>query len=382
MEKINHQTREKILLFFFFILVFFITFQFNIYKFPDAENGALIWFDGRRYLSPNSLNEVFNHPQFNNFSTYFFYIFTIKKLNLINYLPIIQFITFYISAYFFFRGLNIYGKNISYLGLIFVVLNPIFFRWCHAVNPTILNISISLFLVYFFLIKKNFYILIVFLILFLKNDSKNILNFIFMFSVYLFFIYKNDKKIFYSALIVFIYLVINTFLILSSPLTENLLQFSKSFKGEDILQFGGQILADPKNTLEICGIDKNNSINNHICSIKNNPIYMFELYLKRFCFAFFWINKDFSLQYQILSGFMILVYYVSFFTAFLRLRNKIESFYFFSICFLLPFIIIIPFIIDGNQRYITHAYIFLTPIVINSLVFFYKKFLEYKKNYL
>ena len=374
MEKINRQTQDKILLFFFFVLVFFITFQYNIYKFPEAKNGALIWFDGKRYLSPNSLKEVLNHPQFNNFSTYFFYIFAIKKLNLLDHLAIIQFVTFYISAYFFFRGLNIYGKNISYLGLIFVLLNPIFFRWCHAINPTILNISISLFLVYFFLIKKNFFILIIFLILFLKNDSKNILNFIFMFSVYLFFIFKDYKKTFYSALVIFMYLVIDTFLILSSPMTENLLEFSKSFNGEDILQFGGQIITDPKNTLEICGIDNSNSINNHFCSIKNNPIYMFELYLKRFCFAFFWINKDFSLQYQIFSGFMILVYYGFFIIAFLKLRNKFKSFYFFSICFLLPFIIIIPFIIDGNQRYITHAYVFLTPIVINSLTIFYKKF--------
>jgi hypothetical protein len=374
MKKINYQTQEKILLFFFFILVFFITFQYNLYKFPDAKNGALIWFDGRRYLSPNSLKEVLNHPQFNNFSSYLFYIFAIKKLNLINYLPIIQFITFYISAYFFFRGLNIYGKNVSYLGLIFVLLNPIFFKWCHAVNPTILNIIISLFLVYFFLIKKNFFFLIIFLILFLKNDSKNILNFIFMFSVYLFFIFKDYKKTFYSALVIFIYLVIDTFLILISPMTENLLEFSKSFKGEDILRFGGQIIADPKNTLEICGMDNSNSINNHFCSIKDNPTYMFELYLKRFFFTFFWINKDFSIQYQILSGFMILVYYSFFILAFLKLRNKFENFYFFSICFLLPFIIIIPFIIDGNQRYITHAYVFLTPIVINSLAIFYKKF--------
>ena len=75
----------------------------------------------------------------------------------------------------------------------FWLFKPNFFKWCHAANPLIITIALSL-LSLSLLISKDNKIIFTFivLILLLKNDAKLILNYLIL-SSFLFLKFTKDQ---------------------------------------------------------------------------------------------------------------------------------------------------------------------------------------------
>ena len=117
-----------------------------------------------------------------------------------------------------------------------------------------------------------------------------------------------------------------------------------------------------------------NSIQNHICLIKSDFAYSIELYAKRFFYGLLWLSPNWSLQYQILSKCMIIFYYIFSIFGFYKIKNK----FLLMFNFLAPFILTLPYILDGNQRFVTHAYVFITPITAIGFYAFLRNFLKLK----
>ena len=371
----NKLIKNNYLIYILSIFVLILTYKYNLFKFTEAANGPLMPWDGGRYLRPSNFKEMLNEQYFVSFPFYYFFVGIFKKYNLINLLPITQFLIFYFSCFLLYKTISkTYNSNIAFFTWLIILLNPIFFKWCHAVNPLIITISLCILSLSILLSEKS-KIIITFLVLFLllKNDAKLILNYLVLNYFFLRKIFKTtNTKIFISLFLITIFISIHHILILNSSTSSGFITAASSIEGHDILKQGAELKLYEKQILENCSITEMNSLKNHFCIITNYPQYSLELYSKRLIYGLFWISPSFSLQYQIISILMLFFYY--FFLLFgLNNRNNILL----LINFISPFILTLPYILDGDQRFITHSYIFLTPLTAAGLYFFVSKFFNF-----
>ena len=356
------------------LLVLIFTYKYNLIKFPEAINGPLMYWDGNRYSGPNSFKEILEHEKFNSFPFYFLFIGIFKYLNIVDHLPISQFIIFHFSCFYLYKKMSkIYNADISFICWILISLNPIFFKWCHAVNPLIITISLSILSLSFLLSKKNkTLITFLILVLLLKNDAKLILNYVLISYFYFVKIFRSENnKIFLILLIITILISIHHLLILNSSTQVAFILPDASLGGKELLKQGASFIYFTDEIIKDCSITQNNSLKNHLCMIVNYPVYSIELYSTRLLYGLFWISPFWSLQYQIISKVMLFFYY---FFLFFGLKKNEHSI-FFLINFVSPFILTLPYILDGDQRFVTHAYIFLTPLSATGFYYFLKKYL-------
>ena len=358
-------------------IILFLTYKYNLYKFPEATNGPLMPWDGDRYLRPNNLLEMINSQYFNSFPLYYFFVGLFKKLNIIYLLPIVQFLMLHIISIYFFKILSkTYNIKIAYICWFLIILNPIFFKWCHAANPLIITIALSL-LSLSLLISKDNKIIFTFivLILLLKNDAKLILNYLILSSFFIFKIYKRSNKLI-LILIIFstILLTINHLSLLNESTSSGFILFKESAMGYDIVRQGAVLSTLSNEVLLKCSYTEMNSIKNHLCMIFSDLDYSLELYSKRFLYGIFWISPNWSIQYQILSKTMLIFYYVFLIYGFKKNRNNLI----YILNFIAPFLLVLPYILDGNQRFVTHAYIFITPIAGSGFYVFLNKYFKWK----
>ncbi len=361
------------------IFILILTYKYNLFKFAEAANGPLMPWDGDRYLKPNNFKEMLSEQYFVSFPFYYFFVGIFKKYNLINLIPIIQFLIFHCSCILFYKTLSkIYNSNIAFLTWLIILLNPIFFKWCHAINPLIITISLCILSLNILLSEKN-KIIITFLILLLllKNDAKLILNYLILNYFFLKKVFNsNSIKIFISLFLITLLISIHHIFILNSSTSSGFITAASSIEGHDILKQGAKLIFYKIQILENCSITEMNSLKNHFCMIINYPKYSLELYSKRLTYGLFWISPSFSLQYQIISTLMLFFYY--FFLLFgLKSKNNI----FLLINFISPFVLTLPYILDGDQRFITHSYIFLTPLTAAGFYYFINKFSNFLNYY-
>ena len=359
------------------LIILFLTYKYNLYKFPEAINGPLMPWDGDRYLRPNNLLEMINSQYFNSFPLYYFFVGLFKKLNIIYLLPIVQFLMLHIISIYFFKILSkTYNIKIAYICWFLIILNPIFFKWCHAANPLIITIALSL-LSLSLLISKDNKIIFTFivLILLLKNDAKLILNYLILSSFFIFKIYKRSNKLI-LILIIFstILLTINHLSLLNESTSSGFILFKESAMGYDIVRQGAVLSTLSNEVLLKCSYTEMNSIKNHLCMIFSDLDYSLELYSKRFLYGIFWISPNWSIQYQILSKTMLVFYYVFLIYGFKKNINNLI----YILNFIAPFLLVLPYILDGNQRFVTHAYIFITPIAGIGFYVFLNKYFKWK----
>ena len=76
------------------IFIFILTYKYNLFKFVSV-NGPLMPRDGDRYLRPNNFKEMLSEQYFCTFCILLFFVGIFKKYNLINLIPIIQFLIFH-----------------------------------------------------------------------------------------------------------------------------------------------------------------------------------------------------------------------------------------------------------------------------------------------
>ena len=285
-------------------IILFLTYKYNLYKFPEAINGPLMPWDGDRYLRPNNLLEMINSQYFNSFPLYYFFVGLFKKLNIIYLLPIVQFLILHIISIYFFKILSkTYNIKIAYICWFLIILNPIFFKWCHAANPLIITIALSLLSLSLLISKDNKTIFtFIVLILLLKNDAKLILNYLILSSFFIFKIYKRSNKLILILLIFStILLTINHLSLLNESTSSGFILFKESAMGYDIVRQGAVLSTLSNEVLLKCSYTEMNSIKNHLCMIFSDLDYSLELYSKRFLYGIFWISPNWSIQYQILS---------------------------------------------------------------------------------
>ena len=371
----NKLIKNNYLIYILSVFILILTYKYNILKFDEAANGPLMPWDGGRYLRPNNFKEMLSEQYFVSFPFYYFFVGIFKKYGLIKILPIVQFLIFHFSCFFLYKTISkTYNSNIAFFSWLIILLNPIFFKWCHAVNPLIITISLCILSLSILLSEKN-KIIITFLVLLLllKNDAKLILNYLVLNYFFLKKIYRtNSTKIFILLFLTTLIISINHVFLLNSSTSSGFITAASSIGGHDILKQGAQLKFYEKQILENCSITEMNSLKNHFCMLTNYPQYSLELYSKRLIYALFWISPSFSLQYQIVSILMLFFYY--FFLLFgLNNKNNILL----LINFISPFILTLPYILDGDQRFITHSYIFLTPLTASGIYYFIIKFFNF-----
>lgn len=376
----NKLIKNNYLIYIFSIFILILTYKYNLLKFDEAANGPLMPWDGGRYLRPNNFKEMLDEQYFISFPFYYFFVGIFKKYNLIYLLPTVQFLIFHFSCFFLYKTISkTYNSNIAFFSWLIILLNPIFFKWCHAVNPLIITISLCILSLSVLLSEKH-KVIITFLVLLLllKNDAKLILNYLVLNYFFLRKIFRtNSTKIFISLLLITLFISIHHILVLNSSTSSGFITAASSIEGHDISKQGAQLKLYEKQILENCSITEMNSLKNHSCMLTKYPQYSLELYSKRFIYGLFWISPSFSLQYQIISILMLFFYY--FFLLF-GLNNKNNVLLLAN--FISPFILTLPYILDGDQRFITHSYIFLTPLTATGLYYFIIKlfnFLNYSR---
>ena len=90
----NKLIKNNYLIYILSIFVLILTYKYNLFKFTEAANGPLMPWDGGRYLRPRNFKDMLNEQYFVSFPFYYFFVGIFKKYNLINLLPITQFLIF------------------------------------------------------------------------------------------------------------------------------------------------------------------------------------------------------------------------------------------------------------------------------------------------
>ena len=87
------------------IFVLILTYKYNLLKFAEAVNGPLMPWDGDRYLRPNNFKEILSE-QYSYLSILLFFVGIFKKYNLINLLPVTQFLIFHFSCFLLYKTIS------------------------------------------------------------------------------------------------------------------------------------------------------------------------------------------------------------------------------------------------------------------------------------
>ena len=312
------------------------------------------------------------------FFTYTMFITILEKLKLINYYVEIQYLIYYLSSILFYKSLiNFkFSKLTSFLSTGFIVCNPFFIFWLHVLNHA--GLTISLFMISFFFLSKYdygrifkifFFISLFFL---LKLDGKVFFT-VFMMLFYKFYLIEKKKSKF-NLLILFIFFIIyflylNQFAIGLSPFSDSYLQTDLIKNNFNIVSIDETVLK----TYDKCLITYYNSLFNHFCALVDNPLYSLKLYSARLFLLLTWINTKLSFKYNFFAFGMMIFLYIGFIIN--LLKTKFNKFKFFLISsYLVTIIIVLPYILRGDQKQVFYGLIFLIPLSFSGFEFLIKYF--------
>ncbi len=313
------------------------------------------------------------------FFTYTLFITILEKFDLLNYYVEVQYVIYYLSSILFYKSLiNFnFSKLVSFLSTAFILCNPFFIFWIHTLNHA--GLTLSLFMISFFLLSKYdfgiFYKIFFFITLFLllKLDGKVF----FTVSMILFYkFYLIDKKKSILNIFVLVTFFILYFLYLNYY-AVGLAPFSDSYLQTDLIKNKFEyVIIDNEviRTYNKCLISDYNSLRNHICALLDNPIYSIKLYAARLFILLTWINFKLSFKYNFFAfGMMFFLYFGLMLNL---LKTKFTKFKFFLIsAFLVTIIMVLPYILRGDQKQVFYGLIFIIPLTFSG----YEIFIKYLK---
>ena len=310
------------------------------------------------------------------FFTYTLFITILENLNLINYYVEAQYVIYYLSSILFYKSLiNFnFSKLTSFLSTLFIICNPFFIFWIHTLNHA--GLTMSLFMISFFFLSKYdhgklfkvlFFISIFFL---LKLDGKVFFT-IFMILFYRFYLI-DEKKSILNVLALTVFFIL--YFLYLSKYALGLAPFSDSYLQTDLIKNKFDLLAiDSKvmKTYNKCLLTEHNSLRNHFCALVDHPLYSIKLYSARLVMLLTWVNTKLSFKYNFFAVGM--VFFIYFGLIINLLKTKFTKFKFFLIsAFLVTTIIVLPYILRGDQKQIFYGLIFIIPLSFSGFELFLK----------
>jgi len=300
------------------------------------------------------------------FFTYTLFITLLEKINLLNHYVEIQYVVFYISSILFYKSLiNFnFSKLTSCFATGFVVCNPFLIFWIHTLNHAGLTVSLLMITFYFLsrydhaILFKIFFFITIFLLL--KIDGKVFFT-VFMILFYRFILFQKNNYI-TNLLILSIFFIL--YFIYLNKFAIGLEDFSASYLQNDIRYnyfIAPNINSDVMATYEKCLITQYNSLYNHFCALIDNPLYSIKLYSARLFLLLTWINTKLSFKYNFFAfGMMIFLYFGLMINL---LKTKFTKFKFFLLStYMLTMVIILPYILRGDQKQVFYGLIFIVPL--------------------
>ena len=312
------------------------------------------------------------------FFTYTLFITILEKLNLINYYVEVQYVIYYLSSILFYKSLiNFnFSKLTSFLSTFFIICNPFFIFWIHTLNHA--GLTMSLFMTSFFFLSKY--------------DHGKLFKILFFISI--FFLLKLDGKVFFTIFMILFYkfylidekkstlniLALATFFIIYflylSKYAIGLSPFSDSYLQTDLIKNEFSILAidnEVMKTYNKCLLTEHNSLRNHFCALMDHPLYSIKLYSARLLMLLTWVNTKLSFKYNFFAVGM--VFFIYFGLSINLLKTKFTKFKFFLLsAFLVTTIIVLPYILRGDQKQIFYGLIFIIPLSFSGFELLLKYF--------
>ena len=228
---------------------------------------------------------------------------------------------------------------------------------------------------FFFLSKydhgKLFKILFFISIFFsLKVDPKVFFP-IFMILFYKFYLI-NEKKITLNILALAIFFIL--YFLYLNKYAIGLQPFSVSYLQKDIASnkfispaIDGMVMETYKN----CLITEFNSLRNHFCALIDHPLYSIKLYSARLFMLLTWVNTKLSFKYNFFAASMM--FFIYFGLIINLLKTKFTKFKFFLIsAFLITNIVVLPYVLRGDQKFVFYGLIFIIPLSFSSFELFLK----------
>ena len=312
------------------------------------------------------------------FFTYTLFITILENLNLINYYVEAQYVIYYLSSILFYKSLiNFnFSKLTSFLSTLFIICNPFFIFWIHTLNHA--GLTMSLFMISFFFLSKYdhgklfkvlFFISIFFL---LKLDGKVFFT-IFMILFYRFYLIDEKKSILnvlaLATFFMLYFLYLNKYAVGLSPFSDSYLQTDLIKNDFKILTIDNEVMK----TYNKCLLTEYNSLRNHFCAFVDNPLYSIKLYSARLFMLLTWINIKLSFKYNFFAVGM--VFFIYFGLIINLLKTKFTKFKFFLLsAFLVTSIIVLPYILRGDQKQIFYGLFFIIPLSFSGFELLFRYF--------
>ncbi|MDC3356619.1 hypothetical protein OAW58_04170, partial [Candidatus Pelagibacter ubique] len=212
------------------------------------------------------------------------------------------------------------------------------------------------------------------------------------FFISIFFLLKLDGKVFFTIFMILFYrfylidekksilnvLALTVFFILYflylSKYALGLAPFSDSYLQTDLIKNKFDLLAIDSmvmKTYNKCLLTEHNSLRNHFCALVDHPLYSIKLYSARLVMLLTWVNTKLSFKYNFFAFSM--VFFIYFGLIINLLKTKFTKFKFFLIsAFLVTTIIVLPYILRGDQKQIFYGLIFIIPLSFSGFELFLK----------
>ena len=361
-------TQKNIIIIFCYFFLYYISSTY-FYNRHDPHLLATAY-DSGRYLN---LESFFDGPlgdkkniAWHLFFTYTLFIRILEKLNLINYYVEAQYLVYYLSSVLFYKSLlNFnFSKITALLSIIFIVCNPFLVFWVHVLNHA--GITASLFMISFFFLSsfdqgrifKIFFFIFVFLTL--KVDGKVFFT-VFMMLFYHFYLVEKKRPMFnfliLSLFFIFYFLYLSKFAVTLEPYYGIYFQTDLIKNGFDFIKIDEGVMK----TYDKCLITEFNSIRNHFCALLDNPLYSIKVYGTRLFMLLTWINPYLSFKYNLFAFGMMIFIYLG--LAINLVKTKFTKLKFFLITsYLLTSLIVLPYLIRGDQKPVFYGLIFIIPL--------------------
>mgnify|MGYP006138229449 CR=1 FL=1 len=375
---LNNFQKTLLLIFIFFVLYYISSSYF--YNRHDPNLLAKMY-DSGRYLNLPSFFDGWVSGQktaWHIFFTYTLFVRILEEVNLINYYVEVQYLFYYLSSILFYKSLlNFnFSKLNSILSTIFIVCNPFLVFWVHVFNHA--GITIGLFMISFFLLSK-YKQGIIFKILFfisifltLKVDGKVFFT-AFMMLFFQFYLVENKKHLI-NFLILSIFFILyfsylSHFAVTLEPFSSIYFQTDLIANGYDFIKIDDGVMK----TFDKCLINEYNSLRNHFCALLDNPLYAIKVYATRLFMLLTWINPYLSFKYNFFAVSMMIFIYSG--LAIDLLKTKFTKFKFFLISsYLLTSVILLPYLIRGDQKPVFYGLIFVIPLCFSGYEILFKYF--------
>lgn len=377
-----NKNKKILFLIFCFFILYLISSSYMYSKYdPDMLATS---YDANRYVGLNNFFDAGigkglmggKNIAWHLFFTYTLFITTLEKLNLLNYYVEFQYVIYYLSSILFYQSLiNFnFSKFTSLYSTLFIICNPFFIFWIHTLNHAGLVMSLLMISLYFLskyhhskIFKISFFISIFFL---LKLDGKVFFT-VCMILFYQFYL-ANEKKSILKILILLTFFLI--YFLYLNKYAIGLAPFSDSYLQTDLIKNKFDFIAIDENVMRTynkCLFEGYNLLKNHFCALLDNPLYSIKLYSARFFMLFTWINVKLSFKYNLFAFSMISFLYFG--LAINLLKTNFTNFKFFLIsAYLVTIVIVLPFILRGDQKEVFFGLIFIIPLSFSGYELLYK----------